>query len=207
MKKLKNNKKLIKNINSELKEKYQFLQLANPIRIIFVRFLDNILVNIIPLILTLTIKFFNKKKIIWIQISIIIITFFIFFIYFVIIPYFWDGKTICKFYFKIKLINNKVKLKLFVIFIRELFITFLPWFVILLTNLILNIFFKINLSYLFQTTNKNQISLIIIRTVITIYFLWYIGLIFGLILNPNHQILFDNYFNLFNVNEKIIKKK
>ncbi|WP_374696334.1 RDD family protein [Spiroplasma endosymbiont of Polydrusus formosus] len=194
-------------IKNNKKEDYQIHQLVRPMLVIFVRFLDIILASLIPLTLTLTMKYWDQKQTIWASIVIIIITFLFFFLYFVIIPYFWDGKTIGKFFCQIKLVTNAAKLKLGVIFTRELFIIFLPWFVVLLTNLTLNLIFKVSLSNLFGTSNKNSIALIIIRIVTTIYFLWYLGLIFGLVLNPNHQILFDQHFHLFNVKRKPVVKK
>ncbi|WP_425377695.1 RDD family protein [Spiroplasma endosymbiont of Polydrusus pterygomalis] len=194
-------------IKNNEEEDYQIHQLARPMRIIFARLLDIILASLIPLTLTSTMKYWDQKQTIWAPIGIISITFLLFFVYFVIIPYFWGGETVGKFCCQIKLVTNAAKLKLEVIFTRELFIIFLPWFVVLLTNLTLNLIFKVSLSNLFGTSNKNPIALIIIRIVTTIYFLWYLGLIFGLILNPNHQILFDQHFHLFNVKRKPVVKK
>ncbi|WP_338965380.1 MULTISPECIES: RDD family protein [unclassified Spiroplasma] len=188
-------------------EDYNLHQLARPARIIFVRFLDIILASLIPLILTLTMNYWYGQRTVWPPIVVIGITFLLFFCYFVLLPYFWDGKTIGKFLFQIKLVNTEQKLKLGVIFTRELFIIFLPWFIVLLTNLSLNLIFHVNLGDLFRTTNKNPVAIIVIRIVTTTYFLWYLGLIFAVVLNPNHQILFDRHFNLFNVKTKPIVKK
>ncbi|ELL44447.1 hypothetical protein SMIPMB4A_v3c6960 [Spiroplasma melliferum IPMB4A] len=207
MQELANNKNSTVTTISEPEEEYQLHQLARPVRVIFARFFDIILASLIPLALTLTMKYWDQARTIWAPILVIGITFVLFFLYFILIPYFWDGKTIGKFCFQIKLVTSETKLKLAVIFTRELFITFLPWFVVLLTNLSLNLIFKVSLSDLFRATNKNPIALIIIRTITTIYFLWYIGLIFGLVLNPNHQILFDRHFHLFTVKKNPISKK
>lgn len=207
MQELSNNKNSYATIMSKPEEEYQLHQLARPLSVIFVRFFDIILANLIPLVLTLTMKYWGRVQTIWAPILVISVTFVIFFLYFVLIPYFWDGKTIGKFCFQIKLVTNEAKLKLAVIFTRELFIIFLPWFVVLLTNLSLSLIFEVSLIDLFRTTNKNPIALIIIRTITTIYFLWYLGLIFGLVLNPNHQILFDCHFNLFIVKKNPIPKK
>ncbi|QED24234.1 RDD family protein [Spiroplasma citri] len=206
MQELANNKNSTVTTISEPEEEYQLHQLARPVRVIFARFFDIILASLIPLALTLTMKYWDQARTIWAPILVIGITFVLFFLYFILIPYFWDGKTIGKFCFQIKLVTSETKLKLAVIFTRELFITFLPWFVVLLTNLSLNLIFKVSLSDLFRATNKNPIALIIIRTITTI-FLWYIGLIFGLVLNPNHQILFDRHFHLFTVKKNPISKK
>ncbi|WP_425380313.1 RDD family protein [Spiroplasma endosymbiont of Stenodema calcarata] len=188
-------------------ENYNLHQLARPLRVILIRFFDIIIASLIPLILTLTMHYWDQNRTIWAPIVVIGVTFLLFFCYFVLLPYFCDGRTVGKFLFQIKLVNTEQKLTLAVIFTRELFITFLPWFVVLLTNLSLNLIFHINLGDLFRTTNKNPVAIIIIRIVTTTYFLWYLGLIFALILNPNHQILFDRYFHLFNVKTKPIVKK
>ncbi len=207
MQELENNKNSAATMMSKSEEEYQLHQLARPVRVIFVRFFDIILASLIPLLLTLKMKHWDQVQTIWAPILVISFTFVLFFLYFILIPYFWDGKTIGKFCFKIKLVTSEAKLKLAVIFTRELFITFLPWFVVLLTNLILNLIFEVSLSDLFRKNNKNPIALIIIRTITTIYFLWYLGLIFGLVLNPNHQILFDRHFHLFIVKKNPIHKK
>ncbi|WHQ37582.1 RDD family protein [Spiroplasma sp. SV19] len=188
-------------------EDYNLHQLARPLRVILVRFFDIILASVLPLILTLTMNSWDAQRTVWAPIVVIGVTFCLFFCYFVLLPYFWDGKTIGKFLFQIKLVNAEQKLKLGVIFTRELFIIFLPWFIVLLTNLSLNLIFHVNLGDLFRTTNKNPTALIVIRIVTTIYFLWYLGLIFAVVLNPNHQILFDRHFHLFNVRTKPIVKK
>lgn len=186
---------------------YNLYQLVRPLRVIFVRFLDIILATLIPLILNLTMNYWDAQRTVWAPIVVIGITFVLFFCYFVLLPYFWDGKTVGKFLFQIKLVNTEQKLKLAVIFTRELFIIFLPWFIVLLTNLSLNLIFHVNLGDLFRTTNKNPVAIIVIRIVTTTYFLWYLGLIFAVALNPNHQILFDRHFHLFNVKTKPIVKK
>ncbi|WP_424526857.1 RDD family protein [Spiroplasma endosymbiont of Glossina fuscipes fuscipes] len=188
-------------------EDYNLHPLARPLRVIFVRFLDIILASLIPLVLTLTMNYWDAQRTVWAPIVVIGITFLLFFCYFVLLPYFWDGKTVGKFLFQIKLVNTEEKLKLGVIFSRELFIIFLPWFIVLLTNLSLNLIFHVNLGDLFRTTNKNPVTIIVIRIVTTTYFLWYLGLIFAVALNPNHQILFDRHFHLFNVKTKPIVKK
>ncbi|AHF60758.1 hypothetical protein P344_01850 [Spiroplasma mirum ATCC 29335] len=184
-------------------DEYNYHQLSRPLRIIFARFLDLILSSIIPLVLSLTMRQWNPNHNVWAPIVAIIATFIIFFFYFVIIPYVWTGKTLGKWLMRITLVTTNNKLRMNVIFTRELFIIFIPWFVELIFNFVFDVIFKVNLGEILAGRSEtSQIASIVMKIVTTFYFLWYLGLVFGVYLNKNHQILFDKHFNLFIVKIK-----
>ncbi|AGM24809.1 RDD family protein [Spiroplasma chrysopicola] len=180
-----------------------YFLLASPWRIILARFFDIIIASILPLVLSITMVKWNPTYAIWGLILLIVITFVFLFLYFIVIPYLWGGKTFCKWVLRIKLICLNQKITFLALFVREALIIFIPWLIELLFDFACIMIFKINIIDLFKNkTIDAPIAVIIMKIVVTFYFLWYLGLIFAVIFNKDHQILLDRQSKLMIVKIK-----
>lgn len=183
-----------------LSKKYQ---ISSIVRIFFARMFDIILSSLIPLVLDFTNRFWNLSLTITFVIM-VLVTLSILIIYFILIPYFWQGQTCGKFLLRIKLVNSKNLWKFRYLITREVFIIFIPWIIQITCNLIIALVFKLNLSKVVADDNTHPAALIILRSSTAFYFFWFLGLTLAVAFDDKHQFFIDHKNNIFIVNTKQI---
>ncbi|WP_342252668.1 RDD family protein [Spiroplasma endosymbiont of Amphibalanus improvisus] len=192
------------NLNKEQPIKKSFL-LASRKRIIFARLLDIIFSSVVPLPLTLTFSNWSNGHNEYFLL-LIFITFLWFLLYFVVIPFFWYGRTFMKWVFKIRLVTNRKKLTFISILSREMIIIFLPWFVELLVDLIVVKIFGIDFSELINNPDDNKWPVLIFQIASSFYIFWFLGLIIGICLNDDRQFFMDRTLDLYIIQKPKIEK-
>ena len=174
--------------------------LASTKRIVFARFCDLILVSIFPLVLDVTSTLWG-----WSQPAVaffmIVVTLLWLSVYFVLIPYFWHGKTLAKWMLRMTLIAQQNNLTWTHLWARELFITYIPWFVILLSNVVIA-FFLHSSAVSALTADHWSWTIIVLRLSALFYIMWYCGLWFGIAFDDNRQFFIDAFFKLYLVRLK-----
>lgn len=128
-------------------------------------------------------------------------------IYFVVGPYFFQGKTVAKFIFRFKLVTASVrKIAMFKLLYRELVITFIPWIILIISNLVITYGFKYEVfnfkqeSFFIIKNQQNEVPLaitIILRIVGLFYLGWYSILIVLYKIEKNHQLFFDRQLKIY----------
>ncbi len=196
--------KLINKLFKDIKINNYYYNLAKTWKIILARIFDLFLSSIIPIILTFI--FFikpSKNKIdnyFVFPFLLLLIGFICLIIYFLIIPYFGNSKTLGRLIFGILLYHeNKIKFKH--IFIREIFIIFIPWFIGITTNLLCCLIFKINIGKELDN-NSNNIAqnspvIWILKFTSTFYFIWYFIMIISIIFDKKNQVFYDYKMKIF----------
>ncbi|WP_342263290.1 MULTISPECIES: RDD family protein [unclassified Spiroplasma] len=137
--------------------------------------------------------------------------------YFVMMPYFCQGRTIAKFIFCFKLIKEgQNKIRIWNLLYRELFITIIPWVILIISNLFVSLVFKypifiFNYQNIFVIT-KPQHSLplavtITLRLMGLFYLLWYGSLMLLYKFDVKNQLFFDRYLHIYIVNVRYHQEK
>ena len=181
--------------------------ISNSARIIFARFFDFVLSSIIPLVLALTYNHWHLK-IYFAVLIILLVTLILLIIYFIVTPYYWNGMTLMKWVFRIKLFQPKTtKIKLLHIINRELIIVFIPWFIVLINSLVISSILEISFGHIFANpTSVPKVAIVFTNIASIFYLLWYLGLIINLIATKTHQIAIDKKYTLFIINIKPLKE-
>lgn len=196
---------MVKNVNKN--QEYNFVGLS---KVIVARILDYLLISIVTFFISWVI--YQSKHLTNLGMFLVnhITVLNCLLIYFVVIPYFGHGKTIAKMIFRFKLVKaNSQKIRFFNLMYRELIITFVPWVILIISNLIMTLGFKY-VVFNFKAQNflvvKPQQGLplaitIILRSVGLFYLGWYTILIILYKIEKNHQIWFDRYLKIYVVSE------
>ncbi|AVN61230.1 RDD family protein [Mesoplasma florum] len=160
-------------------------------KIFFARLTDLIISSLLFLILGFIFKD-QAKEGNWIFLFIIFSAALIWnFSYFVLLPYFFNGKTVGKIIFRIKLVKFKAseKLKFKDIFERELWFILLPWCLLYLGNILF--------LFLMSKYDKTKSSVyldagyIIYQLNYWIFLIWNIAIALSIKLQKNHQASVD----------------
>lgn len=202
------------NTNQNTKITYQLAPLW---KVFFARLIDIIIVSIVPF---LTSWFIYPNHLYWwvwlkaLFVHCVAISFLFF--YFILIPYFFNGCTFGKFITRIRIIcPSKKKISFGSIMYRELFIIFIPWLLIICSNLIITYIFKFdyftvdNTNIFFQWDNSSNMSMwvhYIVRMVSFINLFWYITLLLIYKLDKKHQVFFDVKLGIYVINYSPIVK-
>ncbi len=170
--------------------------IATKKRIFFARFFDLVFSSIPTIILAVIFQsFIHHFKNIYIAPLILLIVGFVWLVfYFILIPWLCKTKTLGKLFFGLILYKeNKNKIKLWEILIREIFIIFIPWIVGVCTNIIAFLVFKIDIN---NITNNSQ-TLLIMRITTSFYVVWYLFMIIGLFIDKKNQLFFDFHLKIY----------
>lgn len=192
-------------------------QLAPLWKVFFARLIDIIIVSIVPFLTSWFIYPNNLYWWVWVKTLFVhCVAFFFLFFYFILIPYFFNGCTFGKFIIRIRIIcPAKKKIFFWSIMYRELFIIFIPWFLIIASNLIITYIFKFdyfkvdNTNVFLNLNNSNNISIwvhYIVRIVSFINLFWYITLLLIYKLDKKHQLFFDVQLGIYVINYPAIVK-
>ncbi|WP_342224637.1 RDD family protein [Spiroplasma endosymbiont of Asaphidion curtum] len=209
----------IKTISSDkntIRKKSQYL-LVTLWKVIFARVIDYIIISMIIFIITWGIyqnQYLNDwQKAIINHLSALSLLM----SYFVMMPYFCQGRTIAKFIFRFKLIKEgKKKIRIWDLLYRELFITIVPWVILIISNLFVSLVFKypifiFNYQNIFVIT-KSHHSLplavtITLRLMGLFYLLWYGSLMLLYKFDVKNQLFFDRYLQLYIVDVRYHQEK
>lgn len=171
-------------------------EISSTSRICLARALDIVLSSVPLFALGLTMKFWGQGQ--WWAGLIMIVVAAIFLIsYFVVVPYFWQGRTFGKVILRLRLVQRFDHMRWRDLWYRELIIIFIPWLLQLTLNLILDLAYGVNLGLLFQTTKAAPVAYFLLRAATVFYFLWYLGLIFGVAFDPHHQLFCDRQLKIY----------
>lgn len=184
--------------------------LAKPWKRISARIIDIIIVSLIPGIISLIWFFLDKSTInSWKSLIImIIINYVIFIIYFLLIPWKFNGQTIGKKIFKIKLVHQENKKILFkTIFLREIILIFIPVTLIMIGILLTNIFLQNNIGNVSENKIISFWINVLIRIIYSFIFAWYLGIIISIKFDKRHQLFYDYKSAIYIINEKPLLKK
>ena len=175
-------------------------RLATTSRIAAARFCDLLFVSIIPLLLDLTSQQWHWPPG-WVAFFLVMVTLALITSYFVVVPYYWRGKTLAKWMWRLQLIAQTGQLLWKHLWMRECFLTYIPWFVILLANLTVSLVLQTSFPQT-VTAQHWSWSIVVLRLAALFYLMWYCGLWFGIAFDANRQFFVDHYFNLYLVRLK-----
>lgn len=192
-------------------EKLETYLIAKTWKRIIARSIDIISVSVIPLLITTVWYNINKDQIQqwWVVVILIVINLLLNIIYFVVIPWKFNGQTLGKKICFIKLVaKNQNILTLKNIIYRELFLVFIPVILTMLTIFITYIFLGTNISKInLNTTSGFWINIFIRKLMFSFIFAWYLGIIIVTKVDKKHQLFYDRKYQLYIVNSKAIVKK
>ncbi len=179
------------------------IRLASFKKRFWVRFLDIVISSIPLLIMSLTYKYWHlsqiKSSIIMICVAFILLIF-----YFIALPLMMNGQTLMKKVFKIKFFN-KSNNNVLPLITREVFIIFIPWIAILITNFVISVILKKPFGSAFNKNNLWSTNILKISTLF--YLVWYLGLSLAIKFDKKGQFFIDVFYNTYIVDLKIYKEK
>lgn len=191
-------------------EKFETYYIAKTWKRIIARVLDIIFISIIPLVMTGVWYSINKNQMQtwWAVFLLIIINFLLMIIYFVIVPWKFNGQTLGKKICFIKLVNEQQNvLTLAPIFYRELFLVFIPVAITMTAVFITNIFLGTNIAQINPHTNSGAWINIFIRAMFSFVCAWYLGIMIVVKVDKKHQLFYDRKHQLYIVNSNPITRK
>ncbi len=185
--------------------------LARTWKRILARFIDIIIVSLIPAIITLVWYFIDKKMINnWISLLVmILINFLILGIYFLIIPWKFNGQTLGKKICLIKLTyENNQAITFKSILIRETFLVFIPVILTMIAIFITTVVLKTNINNINDKTSSGFWISVLTRVIFSFVFAWYLGIMIIVKIDKKHQLFFDRKNQLYVINKyPILKRK
>lgn len=191
-------------------KEFETYYLAKTWKRITARIIDIFIVSIIPGVITLIWFSINKDTINnWKGLVIMIILNYIFFtLYFVIVPWKFNGQTLGKKIFDIKLVeqNNK-KIPFKTILLREIILIFIPITLAMIAILLAYFFFHTTIKNVNNNTIQGFWINIFIRTIYSFIAAWYLGIIITTKIDKKHQLFYDYKFNIYIINNKPLGKK
>lgn len=196
-------------MNNKVKSLTENYKIAQTWKRITARIFDIIIVSIMPLVIGLIIYLGDKNNQEWWKIMIVfIINIVSVIIYFVIIPWKYDGRTLGKLIWQIKLVNvNNKKLTLKQLFYREMFLVFIPLGFTTAIILFLRLTFNINIVSIKPNNTLNFWINILIRVVVSFDFAWYCGIMIVTKIDKYHQLFYDRHDKTYVINKNPIIKK
>lgn len=185
--------------------------LARTWKRILARFIDIVIVSLIPAIITLIWYFIDKKMINnWISLLVMILTnLLILGIYFLIIPWKFNGQTLGKKLCLIKLsYENNQTITFKSILIRETFLVFIPVILTMIAIFITTVVLKTNISNINDKTSSGFWISVLTRVIFSFVFAWYLGIMIIVKIDNKHQLFFDRKNQLYVINKyPILKSK
>lgn len=185
--------------------------LARTWKRILARFIDIIIVSLIPGIITLIWYFVNRTMINnWISLLVmILINFLILGIYFLVIPWKFNGQTLGKKICLIKLANeNNQTITFKSILIRETFLVFIPIALTMIAIFITNVVLKTNISNIDDKTSAGFWISVLTRVIFSFAFAWYLGIMIIVKVDKKHQLFYDRKNQLYVINKyPVLKRK
>ena len=180
--------------------------LASVWRRCWVRFFDMLLSSLFLLPLALTVSDWQIDQ----QLAAVILyvsSIVILIIYFLVVPWFWQGRTPGKKLFGVKLLHSTDQFKFKHLLARETIIIFIPYLIQLTLNLIFGIVYGLSLRHTFTSDTDKANVLLIIRIVGVFIILWYLVIICAIALDPNHQFYVDYHYKIYVTSTKPAIKK
>ncbi|MDQ7982636.1 MAG: RDD family protein [Spiroplasma sp.] len=198
------------NIMNGALENIENYALARTWKRICARIFDIFIVSLIPGIITLSWYLINKTSVNnWISVLImIIINFLIIIIYFLIIPWKFNGQTLGKKIFLIKLTNeNNQAITFKSIFLREIFLVFIPVLLTMLAILITSLVLNANIANVDDKTSGGFWINVLVRVIFSFVFAWYLGIMITIKVDKKHQLFYDRKNHLYVINKYPIVNK
>lgn len=184
--------------------------LARTWKRILARFIDIVIVSLIPAMIALIWYFINKKMINnWVSLLImILINILICGIYFLIIPWKFNGQTLGKKLFLIKLTNEKNQPIAFKsILIREIFLVFIPVILTMIAIFITTVVLKTNINNINDKTSSGFWIGVLTRVIFSFVFAWYLAIMIIVKIDKSHQLFFDRKKQLYVINKHPVFKR
>ncbi|MBE4703820.1 RDD family protein [Spiroplasma platyhelix] len=193
-----------------MNKEFETYYLAKTWKRITARIIDIIIVSLIPGIITLIWFLIDKSSVNnWKALLIMMLfNYLLFTLYFVIIPWKFNGQTLGKKMFAIKLVqenNDKISLKN--ILIREAILVFIPITLTMVAILLSSIFLQSNVAEIDDKTTSGFWISVLVRIIYSFIFAWYLGIMITTKVDKKHQLFYDRKFNLYAINKNPLLKK
>ncbi|MGL5268396.1 MAG: RDD family protein [Spiroplasma sp.] len=189
---------------------FETYHLAKTWKRIIARLIDIIIISIIPGTITLIWFSIDKNTINNWQalLIIIIINYILFSLYFVVAPWKFNGQTLGKKIFLIKLVNeSNKKIPFKIILLRETFLIFIPITLSIIAILLANIFLHTNIKNIDDKTISGFWISVLTRTIHSFIASWYLGIIITTKIDKKHQLFYDRKFKLYVIDKNPLPKK
>lgn len=193
-----------------MNKEFESYYLAKTWKRITAKIIDIILVSLIPGVVTL-IWFLIDRSSANNWKALLIMMFFnylLFILYFVVLPWKFNGQTLGKKMLFIKLAHetdDKVFFKH--LLLREIILIFIPLTLTMLAVLLTSIFLQSNVTDIDdKTTSRFWIS-VLVRVIYSFIFAWYLGIMITLKVDKKHQLFYDRKFHIYVTNKEPLLKK
>lgn len=193
-----------------MNKEFESYYLAKTWKRISARIIDIIIVSLIPGIISLIWFLIDKNTInTWQAVLIImLLNYLLFILYFVVLPWKFNGQTLGKKIFFIKLVsedNEQIPFKH--LLIRESILVFIPITIAMMAILLTNIFLKSSVAEIDDTTSIGTWISVLIRIIYSFIAAWYLGIMITTKIDKKHQLFYDRKFNIYTINKEPLLKK
>lgn len=193
-----------------MNKEFETYYLAKTWKRITARFIDIIIVSLIPALIAL-IWYSIDKTIInnWKGLLImIVINYLLFIFYFVIMPWKFNAQTLGNKILLIKLVNeNNEKISFKSILLREIILVFIPITLTMIAIFLSAMFSKTNVDSIDDKTTVGFWISVLSRTIYSFIFAWYLGIIITIKIDKKHQLFYDRKYQLYVINKYPLLKK
>lgn len=192
-----------------MNKEFETYYLAKTWKRIFARIIDIIIVSLIPGLITL-IWFLTDKSTSnqwWALMIMMVFSYLFFAFYFVFMPWKFNGQTLGKKIFFIKLVhqdNKKISLKN--LLLRETFLVFVPMILVMIAILLANIFLDSSVTDIDTTTTLGFWISVLVRVIYSIMFAWFLGIMITVKADKKHQLFYDRKLQIYVINKNPLLK-